>query len=128
MDEISDKSRGVTLVLASLMGWLGVHRFYTGKIGTGLLMALTGGGMGVWWMADTIIIAVGSFRDADGRRVWEWAEARPGDLGPVRRSGSDEVYAELDALRDEVGELAERMDFMERLAATKDREALPRGQ
>lgn len=125
MDEISDKSRSVTLVLSCLMGWFGVHRFYTGKIGTGILMALTGGGFGVWWLADTIIIAVGSFRDADGRRVWDWAEAGPEGLGPVRRPGTDEVYAELDALRDEMGELAERMDFMERLAATRDREALP---
>ncbi len=125
MDEISDKSRSVTLVLSSLMGWFGVHRFYTGKIGTGILMALTGGGFGVWWLADTIIIAVGSFRDADGRRVWEWAEAQPAGLGPVRRPGGDEVYAELDALREEMVELAERLDFMERLVVAKDREALP---
>ena len=33
---ISPKSRLVALLLCLFLGWLGVHRFYAGKIGTGL--------------------------------------------------------------------------------------------
>jgi len=48
---------------------LGVHRFYTGKIGTGILMLLTLGGLGIWVLVDLIMIAVGSFKDKEGRAL-----------------------------------------------------------
>ena len=35
-------------LLTFFVGVLGVHRFYVGKIGTGFLMLLTLGGLGVW--------------------------------------------------------------------------------
>ena len=57
----------VTLLLAILVGALGVHRFYVGKIGTGVLMLLTGGGCGIWYIIDIIMVATGSFKDAAGR-------------------------------------------------------------
>jgi hypothetical protein len=57
----------VTLLLAIFLGGLGVHRFYVGKVGTGLLMLFTAGGCGVWYLVDIIMIAVGSFTDAEGR-------------------------------------------------------------
>lgn len=53
----------VALILAIFLGVLGVHRFYVGKVGTGILMLLTGGGCGIWWLVDIIMIAVGSFTD-----------------------------------------------------------------
>ena len=46
-----------------LLGGLGVHRFYVGKIGTGILMLVTFGGLGIWALIDLIVIAVGSFKD-----------------------------------------------------------------
>ena len=45
---VSEKSRFVALLFCILLGFLGVHRFYLGKIGTGALMALTIGGLGLW--------------------------------------------------------------------------------
>jgi len=57
----------VTLLLAIFLGYLGVHRFYAGKIGTGLLMLFTFGGCGIWQLVDIILIATGAFTDAEGR-------------------------------------------------------------
>src|SRR5262249_1169984 len=65
----SDKSRGVTLALAAVLGPFGGHRFYAGKSGTGALMAATLGGLGLWWIYDLILVASGSFRDAHGRLI-----------------------------------------------------------
>ena len=75
---ISDKSRLVALLFCVLLGVLGVHRFYVGKIGTGILMLLTIGGLGIWVLIDMILIAVGSFRDKAGKRVFRWTE--PGSI------------------------------------------------
>ena len=68
-EAISPKNWVATLVLCILLGTLGVHRFYVGKVGTGILMLLTGGGAGIWWIIDLVIIAVGSFTDKGGRFV-----------------------------------------------------------
>jgi TM2 domain-containing membrane protein YozV len=76
--EISDKSRLVALLFCILLGFLGVHRFYVGKIGTGILMLVTLGGLGIWQLIDLILIAVGSFRDKQDRRVFRWTE--PGSI------------------------------------------------
>jgi TM2 domain-containing membrane protein YozV len=78
MANISDKSRLVALLFCVLFGFLGVHRFYVGKIGTGVLMLLTFGGLGIWMVIDLILIAVGSFRDKQGNRVFRWTE--PGSI------------------------------------------------
>lgn len=62
----SDKSFVATLLFCFLLGALGVHRFYVGKIGTGILMLLTFGGFGLWILIDFILIVCGRFRDKDG--------------------------------------------------------------
>ncbi len=76
--EFSPRSRLVTLLFCVLLGVFGVHRFYVGKIGTGILMLVTIGGLGIWTLIDLILIAVGSFRDKEGRRVFRWTE--PGSI------------------------------------------------
>ena len=64
---MSDKKFLPALLLAIFLGGLGGHRFYVGKIGTGILQLLTCGGVGVWAIIDIIMIATGSFRDKEGR-------------------------------------------------------------
>ncbi|BCV38663.1 MULTISPECIES: TM2 domain-containing protein [Shewanella] len=68
-EQLSDKGFVPTLLLCFFLGSFGVHRFYTGKIGTGLLMLLTLGGLGIWTLIDFVRIAIGSFRDAEGRQI-----------------------------------------------------------
>jgi hypothetical protein len=110
----SEKSRGVATALAALLGVFGAHRFYVGKTGTAVLMVCTIGGLGIWYLYDLILVAAGSFRDAEGRLVSHWdPELAPGE------SLSPEVLEALSALRSEVAELAERLDFAERLLAER---------
>lgn len=60
------------LLLAFLLGPFGVHRFFVGKIGTGLLMLFTLGGMGLWVLVDLVLIITGNFSDKEGNRITEW--------------------------------------------------------
>ncbi|MGE4613987.1 MAG: TM2 domain-containing protein [Planctomycetota bacterium] len=62
----SEKDFVPAVLLCFFLGTFGVHRFYVGKVGTGLLMLVTFGGMGIWTMVDFIMLVTGSFRDADG--------------------------------------------------------------
>jgi TM2 domain-containing membrane protein YozV len=68
----SDKSRLVAALLCFFLGYLGVHRFYAGKVGTGVLWLLTGGIAGIGTLVDFIMILVGSFTDKYGNYVKEW--------------------------------------------------------
>ena len=60
------KSKLVTFLLCWFLGVFGVHRFYVGTIGTGILWLLTGGLFGVGVLVDMIMILTNSFRDKDG--------------------------------------------------------------
>jgi hypothetical protein len=55
------------LLLSIFLGQLGIDRFYLGYIGLGVLKLLTGGGCGIWWLIDVILIATDSLKDAKGR-------------------------------------------------------------
>jgi TM2 domain-containing membrane protein YozV len=63
---VSDKGFVPALLLCFFFGVLGVHRFYVGKVGTGILQLLTLGGLGIWALVDFILIVVGSFTDKNG--------------------------------------------------------------
>jgi TM2 domain-containing membrane protein YozV len=59
----------VVLLLAFFLGFIGAHRFYVGKNGTGILMILTVGGIGLWVLYDLIIIITGNFKTKEGNKV-----------------------------------------------------------
>ena len=69
---VSPSSRLATLLFCLFLGVFGVHRFYVGKIGTGVAMIVTFGGLGIWVLIDFIMIVVGGFTDSEGRYVLDW--------------------------------------------------------
>lgn len=114
----SPKSRLSTQMFAFFLGVFGAHRFYVGKVQSGLLMLFTFGGLGVWWLYDNIAILTGTFRDADGLLVSNW-EQETDRIVPA--SSGAALLDELDQLRADVNELQERVDFAERLLADPER-------
>ncbi len=72
MARSSEKKRLVTFLLCFFLGVLGIHRFYVGKTGTGIIQLLTLGGLGIWAFIDMIMILFGSFKDSGGNAITEW--------------------------------------------------------
>jgi len=76
--KISPKLRLPTFLFAFFLGMLGIHRFYVGKVGSGiaqLILSLTVVGMlvtSIWVLVDWITILSGTFRDADGLKIIKW--------------------------------------------------------
>ena len=66
-DQISEKSFLICLLFFIFLG--GFHRFYVGKIGTGVLYILTLGGLGIWGLVDLINISTHKFTDVNGKYV-----------------------------------------------------------
>ena len=77
MSETQGKTFLATLLLCIFLGGLGVHRFYTGHIKTGIIMlvlgllsmltfGLTGMAVFVWMVIDIVNICTGKFVAADG--------------------------------------------------------------
>ncbi len=62
----SSRNRWIALLLCLLGGIFGIHRFYTGKIATGVLYIFTGGLFGVGVVIDFLVILFGYFRDDQG--------------------------------------------------------------
>ena len=67
--EPSDKDFITTLLICVFLGGLGAHRFFVDKSDTGILMLVTLGGLGIWWIIDILLIVTGSFEDNEGRVI-----------------------------------------------------------
>lgn len=65
----SEKDWIVTLVIAVLLGGLGIDRFYAGSIGLGVLKLITFGGFGLWWLIDIILLVTGNYKDGNGLTI-----------------------------------------------------------
>jgi len=132
--EVSKRSRGLALVLSFFGGWFGLDRFYVGKISTAIPKLITFGGMGIWWLYDVVLIATGEFRDIDDLPLRQW-EISPSPFMQNRLVGRaeqrvSELEEQLEALRQQFNDLAERVDFAERMLAQhreSPRPQLPRG-
>jgi TM2 domain-containing membrane protein YozV len=66
---MSERKFVPALLLLLFLGGFGAHRFYVGKIGTGILFMFTLGGMGIWALVDLITLITGSFTDIDGKTL-----------------------------------------------------------
>lgn len=71
---ISPKSRLAALLLCFFFGALGIHRFYVGKVGTGIIWLLTLGVCGIGALVDFIMIICGSYTDKAGLIVKNWSD------------------------------------------------------
>lgn len=69
--ETSEKSKTVALLLAIFLGYLGIHRFYVGKVATGLLYLFTGGLFGIGYVVDIISLILGNFKDSKGVKLYK---------------------------------------------------------
>ena len=79
---VSPKSKTAAALLAFFLGQLGIHRFYVGKVGTGIVMLLLTiigyatiafvvgffvlAAVGIWILVDFIMILMGKFKDKKG--------------------------------------------------------------
>jgi TM2 domain-containing membrane protein YozV len=74
--DVSEKSRLAVTLLCILPAWIvsiaGIHRFYLGKIWTGILMLLTLGGLGIWTLIDFIFAITGNMKDKEGKLIKNW--------------------------------------------------------
>jgi hypothetical protein len=97
-------------------------------------MLLTFGGLGIWYLYDLVLIAAGEFRDSEDLPVRNWgvSESSFAQNRLVGRAEQrvNELEEQLDGLRQQFNDLAERVDFAERMLAQKrepPRPQLPRG-
>jgi len=66
---VSQKNKMTALILCILFGVFGIHHFYVGKAGMGILYLLSLGLFGIGWVVDIFRIATGTFKDSNGLKL-----------------------------------------------------------
>lgn len=69
---VSPKSRTATVILALFFGCIGAHRFYTGRVGLGILYLFTCGLFCFGWIIDVVLALLGELKDRQGRPITRW--------------------------------------------------------
>ncbi len=69
MNNNPPKSKAAALLLCFFLGIFGIHRFYMGYVTIGVIQLLTGGGFGIWWMIDFILLVLDNLPDRNGRSL-----------------------------------------------------------
>ena len=97
----SPKNKWVALGLCVFLGFFGAHRFYVGKVGTGVLYIMTVGGLGFGWIIDMVMICCNKFTDCNGAFVGLKAAEYTGQPDPdlVEASLEDQREAAAEAAR-----------------------------
>ena len=113
--QYSEKDWLVTLLFSIFLGYLGIHRFYVGKIGTGILWLLTGGCLGIGALVDIIMIATENFTDDSNRLIVQDSRKNP---NYAYSSASYGTNGATKSSRDDV------LDQLEKLAKLRDSGAI----
>jgi TM2 domain-containing membrane protein YozV len=69
---LSEKRKLPAFLLCLFFGMFGFHRYYVGKVATGLLQLFTAGGFVIWWLFDLLVILLGGFTDKEGKLITKW--------------------------------------------------------
>lgn len=125
---VSERSRTVALVLGMLGGVFGFHRFYVGRVQSGIIMAVTIGGLGMWWLYDMVTVVAGEFRDVEDLPLRNWQVAEAPARHAIKARDVELLNQHIEDLQRQMGELAERVDFAERmLTQQRERQRLTGG-
>ena len=62
----SDKSKKTALIICAIGGIWGIHDFYLGRIGSGIVKLFTCNCFSIGWIVDLIKISTGGYRDNAG--------------------------------------------------------------
>ena len=109
--QYSEKDWLVTLLFSIFLGCLGIHRFYVGKVGTGILWLLTGGCLGVGALVDIIMIATENFTDDGNRLIVQDSRKNPNYAYSSASSGtSGATKSSRDDVLDQIEKLAKLRD------------------
>lgn len=76
-NSLSIKNYTVTLLLVIFLGFVGGHRFYVGKVGTGVLFLMTIGFLGFGWIIDIFTVAFGNFTDKAHNYIRPQSQTKP---------------------------------------------------
>ena len=112
VQQYSEKDWLVTLLFSIFLGYLGIHRFYVGKVGTGILWLLTGGCLGIGMLVDIIMIATENFTDDNNRLIVQDQRKNP------RPAYAYAAQSTTKSARDEA------LDQLEKLAKLRDSGAI----